>query len=157
MLDAKLNPCASLLYHWILRRIETGAKLQVDLQDFQAWTSEYREKPYSDREIFEALIQLKERELVRVAKTEVTLALVSDAHSPLKARSTADLLLEEQETFKQQASDRPNPFLLISLVTLTSFVLGLTPLIMGLTFSRTQDLSLATLTPWSVLAEKNIN
>lgn len=73
MLDAKLSPCASLLYKWVLLKAPAGTQIKVDLQDFKAWSGEHRKKPYSDRQIGYALAQLKEFDLVTVTKTQVTM------------------------------------------------------------------------------------
>jgi hypothetical protein len=64
MLEAKLTPCASFLYQWILARARLETQLKINLQDFQAWTGEHRERCYSDHEIIEALQELKKLELI---------------------------------------------------------------------------------------------
>lgn len=46
--------------------------VKLDMRDFQAWSAEFRDFPYSEREILQAFKQLKQLELINVAKTEVT-------------------------------------------------------------------------------------
>lgn len=75
MLDAKLSPCASLLYKWVLLKAPAGTQVKVDLQDFKAWSGEHRKRPYSDRQIAYALSQLKDFDLVTVTRTEVTMKM----------------------------------------------------------------------------------
>ncbi|MCT7948740.1 hypothetical protein NG798_02960 [Ancylothrix sp. C2] len=73
MLQEELTPCANLLYQWILRKVSGPSLVKVDIRDFQAWSAEFKEFPYSEREIFQALRQLKQLELINVAKTELTI------------------------------------------------------------------------------------
>lgn len=75
-IEARLTPCASLLYHWLLAQpVPAGGELRVDLKDFQGFTGEYRivrnkrgreigSKPYSDRQIFAAVAELRKLELI---------------------------------------------------------------------------------------------
>lgn len=165
MLEAKLNPCANLLYGWIQRRGSGESPVKVDLQDFKAWTSEYRDRPYSDREIFEALQQLKERAAVAISKTEVTVSVVPREIQGSTEHPSLELLLNEcsltgensgnQRHWNDIAGDRPNRFLTVSLVVLTSFLCGLIPLVAVQTVSETQLAQVETLTPWSVLGDNN--
>jgi hypothetical protein len=148
MLEAHLTPCANLLYGWMLRRRTAGTPLKIDLQDFQALTSEYREQPYSDREIFEALQQLKQLQLIAVARTEVTLGVKPPDSSSLNTPQPARSFIEERA--------RPNRFLLLLQILSGSFALGLTSVILGLALVQTQPMTLITPHPWSVLGEKNI-
>ena len=128
MLDTKLTTCAYLLYQWIVPRVTAGEKTKVDLQDFQAWTAEYREKPYSDREILDALRQLKELQLINVSRTEVTLEVNQVQYPSLNVQQPAQLLLNEE-------SDRPNRFMLLRIIV-SSLILGLTSIGFGLAFSK---------------------
>lgn len=73
MLQENLTPCATLLYQWIVRKISNRNNMvKLDMRDFQAWSAEFRDFPYSEREILQAFKQLKQLELISVAKTEVT-------------------------------------------------------------------------------------
>ncbi len=165
MLEAKLNPCANLLYGWIQRRGTGESQVTVDLQDFKAWTAEYRDHPYSDREIFDALQQLKEWEAVAIAKTEVTLAVKPTKVEGWIEQPSLEWLLNEcnltgenagnQRNWHHSSSLRPNRFLTVSLVVVTSFLCGLIPLGAAQTFPETLFASVETLTPWSVLGEPN--
>jgi hypothetical protein len=155
MLEAKLTTCASLLYQWILPRVIPGTKLKVDLQDFQAWISEYREKSYSDREILDAFRLLKELQLITVSKTEVTLEASCVDNSRLNMSSN-QLLLMDEEPSVATVSDRPNRFQLFLRISLGSLVLGLTSVSLGLALVQMQPQVLNTPNPWSVLGEKNI-
>ena len=68
MLEAKLTPCASLLYHWILLKAPAGTLVSFDLKDFRAWTSEHRAngKAYSMKQIRRALGELEDLQLVEL-------------------------------------------------------------------------------------------
>ncbi len=148
MLETKLTTCASLLYQWIERQAKTGEKLKIDLQDFQAWTGEYREKPYSDREIFEALKQLKEIQCIKVARTEVTLDLqhkCAIANQPLPTE------------FMVQEPEREQPWILIPIAILASFALGLIPIFTIFFHAQADIPTFSQINPWSVLAEKNLD
>ncbi len=161
MLKAKLTPCANLLYHWILWRNPSGGKLKVDLQDFQAWTGEYREKAYSDREIFNALKQLKELQLLAVAKTEVTLDVKPPENGKCGARSPVEMLVEEWDCPKYGfVSPTPTPanrFVELVKIVSGSFVLSLTSVALGLALVQAQTQILTNPHPWSVLGDKTIS
>lgn len=148
MLETKLTTCASLLYQWIQRQAKAGEKLKIDLQDFQAWTGEYREKPYSDREIFDALKQLKELHCIKLARTEVTLEVQRQcaiANQPLPTE------------FMAQEPERSQPWVLIPIAIVTSLALGLIP-ILSIFFHAQADIStFSQVNPWSVLADKNVD
>ncbi|MCT7985290.1 hypothetical protein NG796_18615 [Laspinema sp. A4] len=165
MLEAKLNPCANLLYGWIQRRGSGESSVKVDLQDFKAWISEYRDRPYSDREIFDALQQLKELAAVGISKTEVTVWVKPREMQGSTEHPSLELLLNEcnitaensrnQHHWNDFLGDRPNRFLTVSLIVLTSFLCGLIPLIAVQTVPETQLAQVETLTPWSVLGEND--
>ncbi|MCT7975314.1 hypothetical protein [Laspinema olomoucense] len=165
MLEAKLNPCANLLYSWIQRRGSGESAVKVDLQDFKAWTSEYRDHPYSDREIFEALQQLKEYAAVAIAKTEVTVSVLPREIPGFPEPPSLELLLNEcritgenstnQRHWNDFPGDRPNRFLTVSWVVFTSFLCGLIPLVAVQTLPETLVGQVETLTPWSVLGEQD--
>ncbi|WP_254563985.1 hypothetical protein [Oscillatoria sp. HE19RPO] len=163
MLEAKLNPCANLLYGWIQRRGSGESPVKVDLQDFKAWTAEYRDHPYSDREIFDALQQLKELAAVAISKTEVTVSVLPREIPGSTEHPSLELLLNEcnftgehsgnQRPWNEISGDRPNRFLTVSLVVLSSFLCGLIPLVVVQTLPETQVAQVETLTPWSVLGD----
>lgn len=165
MLEAKLNPCANLLYGWIQRRGSGESPVKVDLQDFKAWTAEYRDRPYSDREIFEALQQLKELAAVAISKTEVTVSVLPREIPGSTEHPSLELLLNEcnltgedsgnQRHWNDISGERPHRFLTVSLVVLTSFLCGLIPLVAVQTVPETQLAQVETLTPWSVLAQND--
>jgi hypothetical protein len=131
MIETKLTNHASLLYQWILPRVVDGEKLTIDLQDFQAWTAEYREKPLSDREILDALRQLKDLQLVSLSKTEVTLAVnpIPIDISSLNPQPPEKLLLE--------TSDRHSNLKLFQTI-LAFALLGLASLGLSLTWTKLQ-------------------
>ncbi|MBW4623917.1 MAG: hypothetical protein KME17_31710 [Cyanosarcina radialis HA8281-LM2] len=132
MLEAKLTPCASLLYRWILARVPLETKVKVDLQDFQAWTGEHRERCYSDREILEALQQLKKLELIGASKTEVTVEAKPVADENFNINPTAHLYLAPSDR-----SNDSNRWLLAKIV-LGSLALSITAAILGLSLAQTQ-------------------
>ncbi len=86
MLQEELTPCANLLYQWILRKVSGPSLVKVDIRDFQAWSAEFKEFPYSEREIFQALRQLKQLELINVAKTELTIRAKRSDLQPAKPK-----------------------------------------------------------------------
>ena len=149
MLETKLTTCASLLYQWILPRVTEAEKLKIDLQDFQAWTGEYCEKSYSDREILDALTQLKQLQLVNVSKTEVTLEVNQTSHPNLYAQIGENMV--------EEASDRPPRYLLLVEIVASSIFLALTSVGVGLALAKLQPQSLTTPHPWSVLAGEKIH
>lgn len=72
MIKLKLTPCARLLYEWILLKGAAGTWQTVDLKDFRAVTSEHRRgKPYSMRQIRNAVSELEDLKLLVVAKEEL--------------------------------------------------------------------------------------
>ncbi|HEY9848367.1 MAG TPA: hypothetical protein V6D28_02825 [Leptolyngbyaceae cyanobacterium] len=149
MLETKLTTCANLLYQWLLPRSSAGGKFKIDLQDFQAWTAEYREKPFSDREVLDAIRQLKELHLIRASKTEVTLEVIQRDLLSFNTPIPTDILLTEE-------CDRPNRLLLLFKILGISFVLGLASIGFGLVLLQTQSGTLIAPHPWSVLGDKNI-
>jgi hypothetical protein len=149
MLETKLTTCASLLYQWILARVSSETKLKLDLQDFQAWTAEYREKPYSDRELLDALRQLKELQLIAVSKTEVTLEVNQEQHPNLYAQPPAERLLTE--------SDRPNRSLVLLRIIVGSLILSFASIGFGLGLTMLRPQTLTAPHPWSVLGGDNLN
>lgn len=149
MLETKLTTCASLLYQWIVPRVTGSEKLKVDLQDFQAWTAEYRNQTYSDRDILDALTQLKELQLIKVNKTEVTLEVNQTSHPNLYAQVGENMVMG--------CCDRRHRFLLLVQILTTSIFLALTSVSVGLALAKLQPQSLTTPHPWSVLAGEKIN
>jgi hypothetical protein len=144
MLEAKLSPCASLLYQWVLSRVHTDTKLKIDLQDFQAWTGEFRHRSYSYTEVFEALSQLKDFNLVNVSRTEVTLeAKVNDLFDPLDR-------IEEAPTTKTA-----NPWLLLAKIMTISAILSTVSVGIGISLWKLQPETLNSPHAWSALGEKN--
>jgi hypothetical protein len=144
MLEAKLSPCASLLYQWVLLRVHTDSKLKIDLQDFQAWTGEFRERSYSYTEVFEALSQLKDFNLVNVSRTEVTLETkVNDLFDPLNQ-------IEETSIAKTA-----NPWLLLAKIVTVSAILSAISLGIGISLWKLQPEGLNSPHAWSALGERN--
>lgn len=127
MLETPLTNCAHLLYHWIVSRMaEDTNVVKIDLKDFQAWTAEYREKPYSNQELFEALLQLKELELISLSKTEITLKVEAQNPWRFQAQLPTQMLLQEQQT-------KNHRFRYIFWLILSALAMGLIPIIMILT------------------------
>ena len=95
MLQENLTPCASLLYQWIGQKVHIKNKniIKLDLRDFQAWSAEFRDFPYSEREILKAFRELNQVELISVAKTEVTVrAKCLDSLSGSRQQPARELL-----------------------------------------------------------------
>lgn len=148
MLETKLSTCANLLYQWLMPRTAAGGKFKIDLQDFQAWAAEYKEKAFSDREIFDAIRQLKELQLITISKTEITLEVKDQDILTINAQLSNQVFLGQ--------SDRPNRFVLLLEILTGSFLLGLTSISLGLALLQTQPQILTTPNQWSVLGEKPI-
>ncbi len=149
MLETKLTTCASLLYQWILPRVTGAEKLKIDLQDFQAWTGEYGDKSYSDREILDALTQLKQLQLVNVSKTEVTLEVDQTSHPNLYAQIGENMV--------EEGCDRPPRYLVLVEILASSIFLALTSVGIGLALAKLQPQSFTTPHSWSVLAGEKVN
>jgi hypothetical protein len=67
MLKERLNPCATLLYHWI--RCHEGGQnaFDLNLEHFQVWTAEFFETPASIKDVDQALLRLMQLQLIQVA------------------------------------------------------------------------------------------
>jgi predicted acetyltransferase len=147
MIDTKLTTCGNLLYQWILARVAEGGRIKVDLQDFQAWTAEYREKPYSDREILDALRQLKELQLIDVSKTEVTLEVNQPFHPVFSPQTDAHLLMTQ--------CDRPERFKMLRTIV-GSVLFGLAAISVGIAIGKLQSQNVTLPNPWSIFTEQSI-
>lgn len=66
MLNTTLNPCANLLYHWLLIHKKDTEKLPFDLVSFQAWSGEFLAKNMTKDEVLEAIYLLKNLKLINV-------------------------------------------------------------------------------------------
>ncbi|MCL1475974.1 hypothetical protein [Argonema antarcticum] len=143
MLETKLTTCANLLYQWLLPRTSGGGKFTVDLQDFQAWTAEYRDKPFSDREIVEALRQLKELQLITVSRTEVT----------LEVKPENNLFFNTERPTEKSA--RPDRLMQLLRIISGSFFFGLISITFSLILVQIQPQVLSTPNQWSVFGESN--
>jgi hypothetical protein len=152
MLETKLTNCAILLYQWLLPRVSANPKLTVDLQDFQAWSAEFREKPYNYTEILEAIQQLKERQFIQVRKTEVTLEAKNLQDLSLQIPLPTQMLSAESDRQER----REKIFKSIRIVS-GSLALAMTSFLIGLTIIlQSQPEILDIPNPWNVLGEKNI-
>ena len=60
MLQAKLDFCASLLYHWLEIHKKTNQTISFSLENFQIWTSEFLLHEASREEIQAALSELQD-------------------------------------------------------------------------------------------------
>ncbi|XWK90845.1 MAG: hypothetical protein U7127_12610 [Phormidium sp.] len=151
MLDTKLTNCAILLYQWLLPRVSANPKLTVDLQDFQAWSAEFREKPYNYTEILEAIQKLKELQFIQVRKTEVTLEVKNLEDLTVQMQLPTQMLSVESD--RQQRQEK-----IVKLVRIISgsLALAIASFMIGLTILQRQPEILNTPHPWSVLGDKNI-
>ncbi|MDJ0897991.1 MAG: hypothetical protein QNJ55_04210 [Xenococcus sp. MO_188.B8] len=73
MLEAKLDFCASLLYHWIELHSGTNKTITFNLDNFQTWTGEFLEHKASRDEIQTALFELQNFDLITVEGNEISL------------------------------------------------------------------------------------
>lgn len=152
MLDTKLTNCAILLYQWLLPRVAANPKLTVDLQDFQAWSAEFREKPYNYTEILEAIQKLKELQFIQLSKTEVTLEVKNLEDLSVQLQLPTQMLSVESD--RQERQEKA-----VKLVRIISGTLALAAatFLVGLTLLQSQPEILNIPHPWSVLGEKNID
>ena len=63
-----LIPCAERLYYWLLQRRKAGKDQELDLADFQEFTAQGRHRPYSLKQIWRAIRQLKDYGLLEILK-----------------------------------------------------------------------------------------
>ena len=73
MLQAKLDFCASLLYHWLKIHHKTNQTITFNLKNFQIWTSEFLLHEASREEIQAALSELQDFDLITIQNSEITL------------------------------------------------------------------------------------
>lgn len=151
MLDTKLTNCAILLYQWLLPRVSANPKLTVDLQDFQAWSAEFREKPYNYTEILEAIQKLKELQFIQVSKTEVTLEVKNLEDLSVQMQLPTQMLSVESD--RQQRHEKTIKILRI---LSGSLAISIATYLIGLTIFQNQPEILNIPHPWSVLGEKNL-
>lgn len=151
MLDTKLTNCAILLYQWLLPRVSANPKLTVDLQDFQAWSAEFREKPYNYTEILEAIQKLKELQFIQVSKTEVTLEVKNLEDLSVQMQLPTQMLSVESD--RQQRHEKTIKILRI---LSGSLAISIATYLIGLTLFQNQPEILNIPHPWSVLGEKNL-
>ncbi len=74
MLKAKLDFCASLLYHWIKLHSGTNQTITFNLDNFQTWTGEFLEHQASRDKIRAALSELQDFDLITVKGSEISLS-----------------------------------------------------------------------------------
>jgi len=77
LVNFKLSPCARLLLDWFRLKSPPGVVFKARLQDFQALMAEHdlrRGKPYSMRQIRNAVSQLQELELIDIKHDEMHLS-----------------------------------------------------------------------------------
>ena len=151
MLETKLTNCTILLYQWLLPRVSANPKLTVDLQDFQAWSAEFREKPYNYTEILEAMQKLKELQFIQVSKTEVTLEAKNLEDLSLQMELPTQMLSVESDRQQHQGK-------VVKLVRVISgsLALAMAAFLIGLSLLQNQPEILNIPHPWNVLGEKNI-
>jgi hypothetical protein len=72
LLEASLTPCAGLLWKWVLLKAPAGTQVEINFDDFRAFSSEFREgKPYSHKQIRRAVSQLESFGLLVVSDERV--------------------------------------------------------------------------------------
>ncbi len=74
MLKAKLDFCASLLYHWIKLHSGTNQTITFNLDNFQTWTGEFLEHEASRDKIQAALSELQNFDLITVEGSKISLS-----------------------------------------------------------------------------------
>lgn len=152
MLETKLTSCTILLYQWLLPRVSANPKLTVDLQDFQAWSAEFREKPYNYTEILEALQKLKELQFIQLSKTEVTLEAKNLQDLSVQMQLPTQMLSVESDRRRERQEKIVKLIRIIS----GSLALSIATFLVGLTLLQNQPEILNIPHPWSVLGEKNL-
>ena len=128
MLKVKLSPCANLLGYWLKSRLQNNPKLKVNLHNFQTWTTEYCQKSYSQKQIFAAFLELKASGLINFEQTELTIAVKSRVNLTQTIQPLPQILLTSY--------DRQNPWFLLTMTVVSSFVVGLTPIVLGISGSQ---------------------
>lgn len=146
MLQEQLTPCANLLYQWILRKVPNKATANLNIRDFQAWSAEFKERPYSEREVLNAFRQLKQLELINVTKTEVT----------IRAKQT-EASNGSKSGLASRFTSRPvklNLYIVALLVTLILSGLKLATMSSGTVPSQVQQQNFKLPNFWSSLGDK---
>ncbi len=116
MLKAKLDFCASLLYHWIKLHSGTNQTITFNLENFQTWTGEFLEHEASRDEIQAALSELRDFDLIAVKGSEITL---SDRKGRFQPK------IESLPTFTLTRSENHHPWLGAVILVLCCLGLGL--------------------------------
>lgn len=114
MLQAKLDFCASLLYHWIKLHSEINQAIILNLENFQIWTGEFLLHEASREEIQAALLELQNFNLITVKGREI---ILHDRGNKFQPR------IESLPTFILTRSKNHHPW--IGAVILALFLLGL--------------------------------
>lgn len=78
MLKERLNPCATLLYHWIRYHEGNQNTFDLNLEHFQVWTAEFLEEAASVKDIDQALLRLMQLQLIRVEAHGITTVAPTD-------------------------------------------------------------------------------
>ena len=116
MLKAKLDFCASLLYHWIKLHSVTNQSITFNLENFQIWTSEFLEHEASREEIQAALLELQGFNLIGVAGNEITLC---DRENKLQPQ------IESLPTYRLTRNENHYPWMIAVILILCFLGLGL--------------------------------
>ncbi len=116
MLKAKLDFCASLLYHWIKLHSGTNQTITFNLDNFQTWTGEFLEHEASRDKIQAALSELQNFDLITVEGGKISLS---------NRRSRFQPQIESLPTFPLTRSKNHHPWLGAVILALCFLGLGL--------------------------------
>lgn len=64
MLTSKFNPCANLLYHWLLIHHQDNQGITFEAKAFQIWSGEFLPRTVTQDEIIEAIMTLKRLKII---------------------------------------------------------------------------------------------
>ena len=149
MLKAQLSPCANLLGYWLKSRLQNNSQLKVNLHGFQAWTAEYCHKSYSKGQIFAAFLELKASDLINLDQTEVTITVNCGNSLTQTIQPLPQIFLTSY--------DHQNRWLLLMMTVVGSFVVGLTPIVLGISESKPVFKHINISSSYSLLGESFVN
>ena len=144
MLRTKLGSCASLLYYWIQSHSHNNQRLNLNLDNFQAWTGEFMENKASHEQIRAALSQLQNFGLIAIEGNEVILSNEIDRPKP-QIRSLPTVILRSRAN---------NPWLWGAILAISFLGLGTVSVLLSNKISQQAGHRTVVNNPYQVLGEK---
>jgi hypothetical protein len=143
----KLNSCTNLLYHWLVIHAQGNQALTFNCEAFQVWTSEFLPQPVTKDEVIEAIVNLKNLNLIKVENKEIRINFQERNNLLYINKLPVYFLLSQKNS--SLGSWFWGLFILICLISLWGGCFWL-----SLRLSQLSPSSLIPTTPYSVLAEK---